>query len=41
MLNFLREYAAFFTLAGSILAIVFAVATALKVLKFSEGNELM
>ena len=41
MLNFLREYAAFLTLAGSILAIVFAVFTALKVLKFSEGNDLM
>ena len=41
MLQFLKDYAAFFTLAGAVLAIVFAVVTALKVLKFSEGNELM
>ena len=41
MLNYLREYSAFFTLAGSVFALLFAVFTALKVLKFSEGNETM
>ncbi len=41
MLEFLKEYASVITLAGAAIAIAFAIITALKVLKFSEGNEQM
>ena len=37
----MKEYSAFITLAGALLALIFAVYTARKVMKFDEGNDLM
>lgn len=41
MLQMLKEYSAFVTLAGALIALVFALFTAKKVMNFSEGNETM
>ncbi len=41
MLKFLNEYSAVVTLIGAALALVFAIFTAKKVLKFDEGNDQM
>ena len=41
MLQVLRDYSAFITLAGALIALVFAILTAKKVLGFSEGNDTM
>ena len=37
----MAKYSAFITLAGALLAIIFAIFTAKKVMKFDEGNDLM
>ena len=37
----MKDYSAFVTLAGALIALIFAIVTAKKVLKFDEGNDLM
>ena len=37
----MKEYSAFLTLAGALFALIFALVTAKKVMKFDEGNDLM
>lgn len=41
MADFVNKYLPFVTLAGALIALIFALCTALKVKKFSEGNDKM